>query len=412
MRKHRFTMSCLCAASLLMAGCTGKQAETKAPPRPVAPVVVATAAERDIPVQIKAIGNVEAMSTSAVRSQVNGLITQVHFREGQDVRKGQLLFEIDPRTYEATLAQAQANLGKAEAALSQSRAQLARDQAQAKLSADQATRYENLARQGIVSRDQNEQFHTTAQAQDEAVKASRAAVESAKANVMAAEAAVQDARLQLSFTRIPAPISGTTGSLTVRTGNLVKANDLGTPSLVSINQISPIYVSFAIPEQYLNEVKQRLGGKLEVQATPAQGGATTTGTLTFLENAVDTATGTIRARATFSNNTRQLWPGEFVNVVLTVGSISKAVVVPSQAVQVGQKGSYVFVVKDDNTAEARTVESNRQFENLAVIQTGLRPGERVVTDGQLKVTPGGKVQILKQPVSSAVVNSGMPGGAP
>ena len=388
------TVIAICVA---ISGCTSKtNAADGKQARPAAPVTVATVSQETIPIQIRAIGNVETIATVAIRAQVQGELKRVYFREGQDVKKGDLLFEIDPRVYEQAVAQAEANLGRERAAVSQAEANVERDQAQARLSQVQSSRYDSLAQKGVISREQNDQVRTTAAAQEKTVLASQAGVESARANVKAAEAAVQDAKVRLSFTKIRAPISGRTGSLTVKEGNLVSVG--GETPLVVINQITPIYVSFAVPEQNLPAIRQRTSsGKLPVEASPQQqtpGGPTSTGVLTFLENAVDPATGTIKCKATFSNEGRELWPGEFVNVTLTLDTLPDAVLVPSQAVQTGQKGNYVFVVREDNTAEQRPVVSTRQFKNMAVIDKGVKPGERVITDGHLKVVPNGKVQIV------------------
>jgi multidrug efflux system membrane fusion protein len=277
----------------------------------------------------------------------------------------------------------------------QAEANVQRDEAQAKLSAVQTTRYEGLTQKGVVSREQNDQIRTTNTAQLHAVEASKAALESAHANVRAAEAAVEDARVRLGYTQIRAPITGRTGTLTVKEGNLVTQN--GTTPLVVINQISPIYVSFALPEQNLDAVKRRMReGKLRVEAMPSQGvGQPSVGTLTFIDNAVDATTGTIRLKATFPNQGGQLWPGQFANVILTLETERDAVLVPSQAVNVGQNGSYVLVVNPDLKAEMRPVVSTRIYNQLAIIDKGLQPGERVVTDGQLKVVPGATVDIQR-----------------
>lgn len=381
-----------------------KGADTKQG-RPAAPVVVATVTQQTIPLQIRAIGNVETISTVAIRAQVQGELTRVFFQEGRDVRKGDLLFQIDPRVYQDAVSQAEANVGRERAAVAQAEANVERDQAQARLSQVQSARYDNLAQKGVISREQNDEVRTTATAQEKAVKAGQAAVESARANVRAAEAAVQDAKVKLSFTQIRSPITGRTGSLTVKQGNLVSAN--GDTPLVVINQITPIYVSFAVPEQNLPALRQRmLKGKLRVEAAPQQSpGAPAAGTLTFVENTVDPATGTIKCKATFPNEGRELWPGEFVNVTLTLDTIQDAILVPSQAVQTGQRGNFVFVVRNDTTAEQRPVVTTRQFTTFAVVDSGLRAGEQVITDGQLKVVPNGKVQIIRQGDASAAPNN-------
>jgi multidrug efflux system membrane fusion protein len=362
-------------AGLALSGCSkNERAAASAPP--TVPVSVATVEEKDMPVAIRAIGNVEAMESVVVKSQIAGEIVAVHFREGQDVRQGSLLFEIDPR-------QARAELARAEGTL-------ARDIAQAKNARAQAQRYERLAKEGVVSSQELEQFTSEATALEAAAEADRATVE--------------NARLQLAYTKIRSPISGRTGRLMVDRGNIVKENDI---DLVTINQITPINVQFAIPEQQLPEVKQRMNRGLRVEAfLPGEPQSPPVrGELDFIDNAVDPATGTIRLKGKFPNGDRRLWPGQFVDVVLTLSTTSDAIVVPSQAVQTGQQGQYVFIVNQDMTAEIRNVTVRRTVGNESVIESGLKPGERVVTDGQLKLTKGAKVEIKQgssQPASVSV----------
>ncbi len=328
------------------------------------PVTVATVIQKTVPVQVRAIGTVEAYSTVTVKSQVEGEIERVYFREGQDVERSDLLFTIDSRPFEAKLKQAEASLAK--------------DIAQAKNAQAQADRYTKLFQDGIVSKEQYDQFRTNADALEAAVRADRAAVENAK--------------VELGYCTIRSPIDGRTGSLMVHQGNVVKANDT---TLVVINQISPAYVDFSVPEQYLAAIKRYMTtGKLKVEAIipndeqhPAQG------TLTFVNNAVDSGTGTILLKGTFANSERHLWPGQFVNVVLTLAKRPNAVVVPSQAVQTGQSGQYVFVVKSDHTVDSRPVVLGSSLGGEAVIEKGLQPGETVVTDGQLRLVPRAKVKV-------------------
>lgn len=335
--------------------------------RSAVPVVVAQVGRKTMPVQARAIGNVEAYSTVSVRAQVTGAVMQVHFKEGQDVKKGDLLFTIDPRPLEAALKQAKANL--------------ARDTAQLENAREQVRRYGELVKKQYISREQYDQVRTNAGALEAVVQADKAVVENAK--------------VQLGYCYIYSPVTGRTGSLLVNEGNLVRVND-ATPLLV-INQVSPIYVNFTLPEQNLPEIKRRMaGGKLQVEALPQNEDFDEEGVLSFIDNAVDRTTGTIRLKATFANNSRRLWPGQFVNVLVTFTTQPDAIVVPSQAVQTGQEGQHVFVVKPDLTVELRKVVVSRTVNSEAVIEKGLRPGETVVTDGQFLLGPGSKVQLKKE----------------
>ncbi|HUQ50226.1 MAG TPA: efflux RND transporter periplasmic adaptor subunit [Terriglobales bacterium] len=365
------------AISLGLAGCSSEPKTAAKGPAPSVPVSIATAELKDVPVTLRAIGNVEPAETVGVKSQISGELKQVHFREGEDVNRGDLLFTLDQRQLQAELARAEGNLQ--------------RDQAQAKNARVQAERYARLLKEGVIAQQQYDQFVSNADALD--------------ATVAADKAAVEYARLQLQYTRIVAPIAGRTGNLEVDRGNIVKANDV---NMVTINQVSPVNVQFSIPEQQLAEVKRYLEARtLRVEAiTRADSPQTqsaapvapitnlpSTGDLTFIDNAVDPATGTIQLKGTFANKDRRLWPGQFVDVVLTLSVERQAVVVPAQAVQTGQQGAYVFVVSSENTADMRQVTVRRNVGDLAVISTGLRPGERVVTDGQLRLTRGAKVEM-------------------
>jgi multidrug efflux system membrane fusion protein len=363
----------LSMVALLFSGCSDKKAASAPTPSPTAmavPVVVAKAGLRDMPVQVTAIGNVQAYSTVTVKSLVDGEIQQAHFTEGQDVRKGDLLFSIDPRPFQVALHQAEANL--------------ARDQAQAQYAKTEAKRYTELEKEGIVSQIQYEQFTSNAQALDAAVRAD--------------EAAVENAEIRLSYCSIYSPINGRTGNLLVHPGNLVKTNDT---SLVVINQVTPIYVDFSVPEQYLAQVKQHQArGRLRVLAYPSDNKAqASTGTLSFINNTVDANTGTIELKGTFTNRDRGLWPGQFVNVVLDLTVQRNATVVPSQAVQAGERGQYVYVIKPDNTADYRPVTVGNTLEGFTIVEKGLNPGETVVTNGQLRLYPGAKVSLKSEPAS-------------
>jgi len=330
------------------------------------PVTVAMAEQKDVPVQVRVIGSVQPISTVAVRALVAGQLLRVGFHEGDDVRKGQLLFTIDQRPYQAALAQAQANL--------------ARDEAQLRNAESEAKRYAELVKKDYVTREEYEKFASGAEA--------------ARAIAAADRAAVQNANLQLSYCEIRSPMDGRTGSLQVQAGNLVKAND--TTPLVTINQITPVYVTFAVPESQLAEVRARGLGNVPVSASPQQGGAGVQGgKLTFVDNAVDPQTGTITLKATFPNERRSLWPGEFVDVAMTLSNRANATVVPLQAVQNGQRGQYVYVVTSGDGVQMRPVTVVQQIDNQAVIGKGVNPGDTVVTDGQIRLTPKSKVEVKK-----------------
>ena len=352
---------CLTMAASVSAACAGRAPAAQAT---AVPVVVAVAARKDVPVQVQAIGTVEPFSTVTVKPQVGGVIDTVHFREGADVRAGDLLFTIDRRPFQAAVRQVESAR--------------ARDAAQLKNAEAEARRAEDLFAQGILAREQYDQAHT--------------ASEALAATVHADEAAVENARLELGYCSIRSPIDGRTGSLLVHQGNLVKAVDGG--PLVVVNQIDPVYVSFAVPEKRLPEIERAMAtGRLVVEAfVPGQAAAPARGQLSFLDNAVDRTTGTIKLKGTFPNRERRLWPGQFVSARLTLAVRAGAVVVPSQALQSGQAGTYVFVVKPDLTAESRPVVVAGDEDGEAVVEKGLSAGERVVTDGQLRLVPGARVE--------------------
>lgn len=333
------------------------------------PVTVAEAQQKPMPITIQVIGSAEAYSNVAVRAQITGELTSVHFKEGDDVRKGQVLFTLDRRPLEAALAQAEANLN--------------RDIAQARNAKAQAARVQDLAARGIATREQLDQSTTNATALEATVNADRAAVE--------------NARVQLQYATIAAPLAGRTGALMVHAGNLVRAND--TTPLVVINQIAPIYVTFAIPESQLPVFKRYMAqGTVGVEAKPPnEDGPAAAGRITFVDNAVDQATGTIKIKGTFANETRHLWPGQFVNVTVTLTTDPTAIVVPTLAVQTGQQGPFVFVVKSDRTVELRPVTVARTNGDESVIAAGLKSGETVVTDGQLRLTPGARISVKAEP---------------
>lgn len=365
----RLFMLLLVVCALLPA-CSRSEEKPKA--KPPVPVTVAAAERKSVPAQIRVIGAVEALAAVSIKSQVNGMLEKVYFREGDDVSRGALLFSIDSRPFEAALRQA--------------RAALTRDIAQEKFARNQARRYGELLKDGIVTQDQYEQFQTNAEALAESVRADRAAVD--------------NAAVMVGYCSIRSPIDGRTGNLMVQTGNLVKANDV--PILVTINKITPIYVTFSVPEKELAEIKKHMAsGDLKVEAIiPTDSGPAEQGVISFLDNMVDTTTGTIKLKGTFANKQRRLWPGQFVNVVLTLATIQNAVIVPAQAVQTGQDGPFVFMVKPDQRVEIRPVIAGDTNNGETVIEKGLHGGETVVTDGQLQLSPGARVKI--QPESAAV----------
>ncbi len=356
----------LCGAIFLLADCSGG-AGSKAAPQgqpPAVPVTAALAVKKDVPVQLRSIGTAEAYSTVSVKTMVNGQIVKVGFREGQEVRKGDLIFVIDPRPYEAALKSAEANLAKSLALKENAE----RD----------VTRYAYLIEKDLVPKQQYDQVVSNAAA--------------LAATVAADNAAVENSRVQLSYCFIRSPIGGRTGNLFIKEGNVVKANDA---VLVTIHQVTPIHVTFSVPEQHLAEIrKYREGGTLRIEAViPGQEDKPAQGTLAFISNAVDNATGTIQLKGAFPNGDRRLWPGQFVNVLLTLTTKPGAVLVPTPAVQTGQKGQYVFVVRPDLTVESRPVVTGETAGGETVIEKGIQAGERVVTDGQLRLVPGARVEI-------------------
>jgi multidrug efflux system membrane fusion protein len=358
----------------LLAACKRGGQQQGPPQGEGVPVTVAQVEKRTVPQQVSAIGTVEPMHTVQVRSQVGGTLVGVHFQEGEEVEKGDLLFTIDARPYQAALVQAQSAV--------------ARDRAKMLDAEATARRYEELAKKEYVTQQQAE--------------SARAEAVALKATVSADEAAVEQAKLNLAYCAIRSPVTGRTGGLLLHAGNVVKANDA---ALVVIDQMQPIYVAFAVPERVLPQIRARDGERVPVSArlsdqrpgevpeSSAIRGEAAQGVLTFVDNAVNSATGTIMLKATFENKDESLWPGSFAVATVTLGEIRDATVAPSQAVQRGQQGQYVFVVKQDGTVESRPVVVAMQDERSAVIEKGLTPGETVVTDGQLRLAPGARVQI-------------------
>src|SRR3954471_6741960 len=382
-RFHLLLVPAALTAVLAATACSGGEAVQATPPvggggggrgggqgGPV-PVTTALVAEKAIPLELAAIGAAEAYQTVAVRAQITGGLTSVGFKEGDDVRKGQVLFTLDRRPLEAALEQARANLQ--------------RDTAQAANAKAQAQRFQDLAARGIATKEQ--------------VDTSAAAAAALSATLEADQAALENATVQLRYATITAPIAGRTGALMVHEGNLVRAND--TTPLVVINQVTPINVTFGIPEARLPELKQYMAkGSVRVEAlAPTDTGEPSVGRITFVDNAVDPTTGTIRIKGVFPNEARHLWPGQFVNITVTLTTDPHALVVPTTAVQTSQTGQYVFVVKPDQTVDLRTVKVARAAEAESVIKEGLKAGETVVTDGQLRLTPGSRISVKQGPGS-------------
>lgn len=378
---------------LALAGCQ-KEPAAKAQAGPgVVPVSVAKATQESVPTELRVVGTVEASAIVQVKSQIAGQLLKTSFTEGQNVKKDDLLFEIDPRPYEEALRQAEANVARDQAQIAQLEATLARDAAQSKFNEGDAARYAELAKAGVVSRSQSDQARTSADIARESARATQAAIESAKASLTSDRSSVESAKLNLAYCTIRSPLSGRTGNLLVHAGNLVKANDV---PLVVIHQVSPVFVNFNVPEQHLGAVRRlsasrKLAVRVFAQDDPNRAA---NGELSVIDNTVDTATGTIHLKATFPNTDGILWPGQFVTSVLTLDTLQGATVVPAEAVQPGQQGQFVYVVKADNTVESRPVTPGRAFGKKMVIEKGLAPGDTVVIDGQLRLFPGAQVQLV------------------
>jgi len=339
--------------------------EKKAPPPATVPVLVATVKEQTVPVEIRNIGNVEAYATVSIKSRLAGQLVRVNFKEGQDVKEGELLFVIDPRPYEAALKTVEANLEK--------------DKALAGKAQSDLKRYAEMIRKQFVSQQDYDQAKATA--------------ESLAAVVNADQVAVQNARLNLSYCYIKAPLTGRTGNLLANQGNMIKEN--ADTAMLVINQIQPIYVTFAVPEKNLPTLKKFMAqGKVKVDAViPNDPQHPEQGVLSFINNTVDLTTGTIQCKATYDNADKKLWPGLFVNVVVKLTEEPNAILVPSPAIQSGQEGQFVWLVKPDLTVETRPVETERSLNGDVVVKQGLQAGDRVVTDGQIRLVKGAKVEI-------------------
>jgi multidrug efflux system membrane fusion protein len=373
----------------VIAGCSSPQAQSGGAAFPPVPVAVATAAEESVPVQIRTVGTVEPYSTVEVKAQVAGPLMDVKFIEGANINQGDLLFEIDSRPFREAVRQAEAAVQKDAAQLRVAEATVARSRAQLKNAQAEAARFEQLSKEGISTRQQEDQVRTTAEVAQHSVAADEASIETIRATLESDQAALEQAKINLAYCQIRAPISGRAGNLLVHPGNLVKAN--GDTPMVVLNQLRPIFVTFGVPERYLSAVsKQQAQHKLVVDASPEKVPTHATGTLSVIDNTVDTNTGTIRLKAVFENKDAFLWPGQFVNVVLTLDT-QTGVVIPSEAIQVGQQGSFVYAVKTDQTVEPRPVVAGQTISGKIVVEKGIAAGERIVTDGQSRLFPGAKI---------------------
>jgi multidrug efflux system membrane fusion protein len=425
--KPKFVYACVFAGALMLCGCTGNKSAEAAGNTPggggqggpgskggtkgggfggPVSVMVAKAVTRDVPIQAEVIGNVEASSAVTLRPQISGQITQAFFTEGEFVNKGKLLLTIDKRALEAQMKQLEAQISKDEAALNQAIANLARDKAQEGNARGQFDRADQLFKQGILSKEQRDQYDATLNGLSATLKADQANIESSKAAIAASQANVENQKVLISYTNIYAPISGRTGTLVVKPGNVVTAN---TTELATINQVSPIFVTFALPEANLATLRQNAGRKLPVTATAEEGGIHESGTLAFFENAVDPTTGTIKLKATFANTDHALWPGQFVRVTLQLGQHPNAILVPNQAVQSGQDGTFVYAVQPDQRVAVRPVQIAQRVGEETVITSGIQSGETVVTEGTLRLVPGARIQV-RQPNGAPAGGGGRRGG--
>ena len=402
----------LCLLGLTAAvftGCTNKAAR-QGFERPPAPVSVTEAVMQDVPNYIDAIGKTVAREVVSIQPQVSGRILKIHFTDGVNVKKGDLLFTIDTRPFEASLRQAQANVAKDLALKKQAEANLAKDLAQSKYGDIEAKRYATLVEQGVVSREQYDQIRSNAESLKATVEADKAAIHSAEESIKVDTAAVDSAKVELSYCYIRSPIDGRAGQRQVDIGNVVNpggssgggsGNTGGSSgssnSLLVIERIDPIYADFTIPQDNLAVVQQQMRqGTLKTEVRLPDATDPIAGQLTFLDNAVQSATGTINLRATVANSDHGFWPGRFVNIRLVLSTIHGAVLVPATAPQMSAKGSFVYVIKQDSTAEQRQVTLGQRQGDLIVVEKGVEPGERVVTIGQIGVTPGGKVRVEEQ----------------
>jgi membrane fusion protein, multidrug efflux system len=390
-RKYAWVAMVCVLLCLAEQGCNSRPSPSDRPSKAgmrdaVIPVEAAKVVKQDVPVDIQAIGTVEASSAVTVKSQVSGELLKVYFREGDFVKKDDELFKIDSRTYEAQLTQQQANLARDEATLTQLEANLARDIAQQKYAQSEAARYASLFEKHLVSKEQMEQSAAGAEAASATVRADQAALQSARSTIEATRASIANARVLLGYASIRSPLDGRTGTVNLKEGNIISPNT----DLTTINHIDPVYVAFSVPQSQLPSVKkgQTVTVSLQDSTSPPQNGS-----LFFIDNAVDASTGTILIKASFQNRSHGLWPGQFVRVVLRLGTKQNALIIPGQAVQTAQEGSFVFVVKPDQTVESRPVIPGMHVNEQIVIEKGLQLGETVVTEGQLRLAVGSHVRI-------------------
>lgn len=392
---HRYRNFCLCLLFALIAGgCSKQDAPAAAGPpgggMPPIPVTTAAATSETVPLEVDIVGTIDASSRVEIKSQVAGQIMNVRFTEGQDVKEGQLLFEIDKRPYQQAVAQAEAAVERDRSQIVQAQAAQQKDASQAAQAEADSKRFVALAEQKLISEQQRLQYTTAADTANAAVRADQAAVVTAQANLRADQAAVDRARLDVTYCDITAPVSGRPGNLLVHAGNLVKVNDV---ALVVINQIDPVFVNFSAPEQYTNAVQSHGAGRalsVEVASRDDQHHQATA-QLTVVDNTVDSQTGTIHLKATLANPQRIWWPGQFVDTRLVLDAKRIATVVPTEAVQNGQAGTFIYVVKADKSVEARKVIVSRTQDRKSIIESGIAPGETVVTDGQMMLAPGGHI---------------------
>lgn len=396
-------------SSVLFSGCANKAAQ-QGFERPPAPVTVTTAVMQDVPIYLDAIGKTVAREVVSIQPQVSGRITKIHFTDGANVKKGDLLFTIDSRPFETALRQAQANVSKDIALRKQAEANLAKDIAQQEYGEVEAKRYRQLVEQGVVSREQYDQVQSNANSLKATVEADRATVHSAAESIKADTEAVESAKVQLSYCYIRSPIDGRAGQRLVDVGNVVNpggsgngssnnsSSGSGGNSLLVIERLDPIYADFTISQADLANVQQQMrAGTLKTEVRLPDSEDSVTGQLTFLNNRVENTTGQVGLRATVPNEGHRFWPGRFVNIRLVLSTVRGAVLIPATAPQMSAKGSFVYVVKQDSTAEQRPVSLGQRQGDLVVVEKGVEPGERVVTNGQVGVTPGGKVRIAQQP---------------
>src|SRR5258705_10112945 len=415
---HYVMAFCLIGLSaILFIGCTNKAQQSF--DRPPAPVSVTVAVSQDVPTYLDAIGKTVAREVVSIQPQVSGRIIKLHFTDGANVKKGDLLFTIDTRPFEATLRQDEANVSRDKALKKQAEANLAREIAQAKWGEVQVNRYRKLVEQGVVAREQYEQLRADSDSLNANADADRAAVHSADEAIKVDMAAVESAKVQLSYCFIRSPIDGRAGQRLVDVGNVVNpggsSGNTGSngesadsaKGLLVIERLDPIYADFTISQNSLVSVQQQMqAGRLRTEVRlPDTGDQMVIGQLTFLNNAVADTTGTVSLRATIPNSGHIFWPGRFVNIRLVLNTIHQAVLVPASAPQMSAKGSFVYVVKQDSTAEQRPVTLGQRQGDLVVVENGVTAGQSVVITGQLGVTPGGKVHI-EQPASPTAASNG------